>query len=212
MLPPGESLLALDGPRVVLTALKPPEQGTGLVARVLNPTDARPGRPCGCRYRFAARSRSGWTRSRRSPLRLPPVSAESWSSVSHRTPFARCESCLIESRSVTDRWPTMACLGQAGSPNCPRGPPFPPGLARPIGPVAHRAVARPARYSAGRGGAVGPREQLMDPLKPCGPASRRRRVFRCIPARNARSGEQPSGRRPRSRGSDRCRTSPDRRY
>ena len=38
--PPGESLFALDGPNIILTALKPPEQGRGFVARVLNPTDA----------------------------------------------------------------------------------------------------------------------------------------------------------------------------
>jgi alpha-mannosidase len=39
-LPPGVSLFALEGPNLVLTALKPLEHGTGIVARVLNPTDA----------------------------------------------------------------------------------------------------------------------------------------------------------------------------
>lgn len=40
VLPPGVSLFALEGPNLVLSALKPPERGTGIVARVLNPTDA----------------------------------------------------------------------------------------------------------------------------------------------------------------------------
>ena len=39
-LPPGVSLFAPEGPNLVLTALKPREHGTGIVARVLNPTDA----------------------------------------------------------------------------------------------------------------------------------------------------------------------------
>jgi mannosylglycerate hydrolase len=37
-LPPGRSLLTVDGPGVVLSALKPAEDGNGLVARLLNPT------------------------------------------------------------------------------------------------------------------------------------------------------------------------------
>ncbi|HEV2311334.1 MAG TPA: glycosyl hydrolase-related protein, partial [Acidimicrobiia bacterium] len=36
---PGQSLVSLDGPGVVLTALKPADRGAGVVARVLNPTD-----------------------------------------------------------------------------------------------------------------------------------------------------------------------------
>ena len=40
ILPPGERLLVLDGPGAVLTTLKPAELGTGVVVRVLNPTDA----------------------------------------------------------------------------------------------------------------------------------------------------------------------------
>ncbi len=40
ILPPGERLLVLDGPGTVLTTLKPAELGTGVVVRVLNPTDA----------------------------------------------------------------------------------------------------------------------------------------------------------------------------
>ena len=38
ILPSGESLLVLDGPGIVLTALKPADVGSGVVARVLNPT------------------------------------------------------------------------------------------------------------------------------------------------------------------------------
>ena len=41
VLSPGERLLVLDGPGVLLTTLKPAELGTGVVARVLNPTDTR---------------------------------------------------------------------------------------------------------------------------------------------------------------------------
>jgi alpha-mannosidase len=40
ILAPGDSTLALDGAGVMLTALKPAERGDGIVARVLNPTDA----------------------------------------------------------------------------------------------------------------------------------------------------------------------------
>src|SRR5262249_20166929 len=36
---PGRSLVALDGANVVLSALKPPERRSALIARVLNPTD-----------------------------------------------------------------------------------------------------------------------------------------------------------------------------
>jgi alpha-mannosidase len=38
ILDPGTSLLTLEGSGIVLSALKPAEQGTGLVVRVLNPT------------------------------------------------------------------------------------------------------------------------------------------------------------------------------
>ena len=40
VLAPGQGVLMLEGPGVVLSALKPAEDGNGLVARVLNPTDA----------------------------------------------------------------------------------------------------------------------------------------------------------------------------
>jgi alpha-mannosidase len=40
ILAPGDSTVALDGAGVMLTALKPAERGDGIVARVLNPTDA----------------------------------------------------------------------------------------------------------------------------------------------------------------------------
>ena len=39
LLDPGQSVLTLDAPDVVLSALKPAEHGPGLVVRVLNPTD-----------------------------------------------------------------------------------------------------------------------------------------------------------------------------
>ena len=39
VLPPGHTLVGLDGPGVVLSALKPADRTTGFVARVLNPTD-----------------------------------------------------------------------------------------------------------------------------------------------------------------------------
>jgi len=35
----GQSLFTLEGPDIVLTTLKPAERGSGLVTRVLNPTD-----------------------------------------------------------------------------------------------------------------------------------------------------------------------------
>jgi 2-O-(6-phospho-alpha-D-mannosyl)-D-glycerate hydrolase len=40
LLPPGQSAFALEGRGLVLSALKPAERGVGLVARILNPTDA----------------------------------------------------------------------------------------------------------------------------------------------------------------------------
>lgn len=39
LVPPGESLVELEGPGVVLSALKPADRESGLVVRVLNPTD-----------------------------------------------------------------------------------------------------------------------------------------------------------------------------
>jgi alpha-mannosidase len=48
ILPPGTSLVTLDAPGVVLSALKPADDGNGLVARLLNPT----GTPVECRLQW----------------------------------------------------------------------------------------------------------------------------------------------------------------